>query len=62
MVVWLRFEANQFVSTWITQIKGDSQCLTTVGKENSGNIDIYYKNWGAGQPVVLTDLLSFMKD
>jgi non-heme chloroperoxidase len=25
----------------------------TVGKENSGNIDIYYEDLGAGQPVVL---------
>ncbi len=25
----------------------------TVGKENSGNIDIYYEDLGSGQPVVL---------
>jgi pimeloyl-ACP methyl ester carboxylesterase len=27
--------------------------LVTVGKENSGNIDLYYEDHGSGQPVVL---------
>jgi non-heme chloroperoxidase len=28
--------------------------FVTVGKENSANIDLYYKDWGMGQPIVFS--------
>ena len=28
--------------------------FVTVGKENGANIDIYYKDWGKGQPIVFS--------
>ena len=33
--------------------KGVSMPYVTVGKENSGNIDLYYEDHGSGKPVVL---------
>jgi non-heme chloroperoxidase len=27
----------------------------TVGKENGANIDIYFKDWGKGHPIIVRD-------
>src|SRR5664280_28946 len=40
-------------ATTRSQKRRISMPFTTVGKENSGNIDLYYEDHGSGDPVVL---------
>ena len=49
-----KFRLNIIDVSTRTNAKGRvSMPSVTVGKENSGNIDLYYEDHGSGKPVVL---------
>src|SRR4029077_5834725 len=51
----LGFYRSQNAAHYTTKTKSESTMpYLTFGKENGANIDIFYKDWGSGQPIVFS--------